>query len=95
MSDMEDDPVGKVIFLVVWTGLAAGFFVLGIYFMRNTTKVAEFFRGAGSQMLGRRIANRVYRESGVKAAAIGYLILGPVFVVIGIIGIVRTIMDAI
>ena len=89
-----DDPVGKVIFLVVWTLLAACFFVLGIYSIRNPTRVAKYFRGLGSQMFGPGVANRVYRESGVKAAAISYLIIGPVFVVIGIVMIVRTIMDA-
>ena len=89
-----DDPVGKVIFLVVWTLLAAGFFVLGIYSIRNPARVANYFRGLGSQLFGPAVANRVYRESGVIAGAIGFLIIGPVFVVIGIVEIVSTILDA-
>jgi hypothetical protein len=89
---MQQSPVEPLIFMIVWTLLSGGFLAFGVVGLRNLDTVTRFFHALGSGTYGRRFADRVYTRSGIRVALIGFLVIGPVFVVIGIVMIVRILL---
>jgi hypothetical protein len=89
---MTQSPVEALIFMIVWTLLSGGFAAFGIYGLRHVDKVTRVFHTLGSGMYGRRLADRVYTPRGIRIALIGFLVIGPVFVVIGVVMIIRILL---
>ncbi|WP_448004723.1 hypothetical protein [Agromyces bauzanensis] len=75
-------------FLVMFVlgGIAAT--VFGAYASRWPEEPTRVVKGLGTSMFGAKVADRIYTKEGVRAGAIGFLILGPLFTVVGLIIIV-------
>ncbi len=75
-----DKVVGLVIFVVV----SSGFFALGIHILRHLDAATEFFETRGASLYGRRGASRIYKPDNIRIAALGFVVMGPVFVIVGL-----------
>jgi hypothetical protein len=75
--------------------MCTGFFLLGLYTIRNPEATAGFFRGAGSQMFGRKVADRVYSSGTVLWAAWPFVILTPFGAALAIYQIVHAIVTGV
>jgi hypothetical protein len=74
--------------IIVGTVMSIGFTLLGIYGLRHPDRLADFFRRRGTEIYGKKIADRVYTTSNQRWALIPFVIIGPIFVVIGVVNIV-------
>lgn len=70
-------------FLVMFVlgGIAATLF--GVYAVRWPEGPTSSFKRLGTSMFGARAADRIYTEAGIRAGGIAFLILGPLFTVLG------------
>lgn len=75
---------GNVAFLCIWTALAAGFFIAGAFTYRHAEASAAVFKRFAASLYGQRIADRMYTPTHMKLSAVFFMIIGPIFVVIGI-----------
>jgi hypothetical protein len=80
--------IGEVMFFLIYITMSIGFTAFGIYGLRNPQAVTDFFHGAGSRLFGRRFADQVYTQANLRWATIPFVIVGPVFVVLGVAGLV-------
>lgn len=78
--------------LIVWTLAAAGCTALGVYGLRHPDRLADFFRSRGTNLFGKKVADRVYTTSNQRWALVPFAIVGPLFVVAGVVGIVSRIV---
>ncbi|NYG98468.1 hypothetical protein FJ656_28355 [Schumannella luteola] len=85
-------PPDVLVFVIVWTLLSAGITAVSIYGLRNVDKMARFFHAAGAAMYGSRIADRFYSRRSTLVGLACNAAIGPVFVVIGIVMIVRNLL---
>jgi len=81
--------VPDFISLTIWMLLGVGFAIFGVYMLRHTEAVTAYFRHRGSQLFGDGAANRIYTTRGAKIAATGFVIAGPLFVVVGVVTLIR------
>jgi hypothetical protein len=56
----------------------------GILFLRWPNAVASFFHSAGKSIFGQRLADRIYSARGAIAAAIGWIAIGSLLIIISI-----------
>ncbi|MFD1713508.1 hypothetical protein ACFSBZ_03390 [Amnibacterium flavum] len=80
--------MNDIVFLAVWTLMAVGFTILGAFFLRHLDAVTDRFRRLGTGMFGDGIADRMYRRGNLRLGAIAFVIVGPIFVVIGIVSLI-------
>lgn len=74
--------------IIVLTVMAFAFTLLGIYGLRDPDRLADFLRRRGTEVWGKQIADRVYTTRNQRWALVGFVIVGPPFVVIGVANIV-------
>jgi hypothetical protein len=79
------NPVAAAIFQVC---LAVGFTALGVAILVMPARWAEEFRKLGEVTFGRRVSNTVYTPGNLKWGAVGFVIIGPIIAVSGIVRLV-------
>jgi hypothetical protein len=79
------DPRVDLVAACVFTLMSAGFFYFGVRILTKPDPIVRFYRSLGSRLIGEKRAARVYNEGNLKVAAIGFVILGPIFIVVGIV----------
>ncbi|MGW9184771.1 hypothetical protein [Agromyces sp. NPDC055661] len=84
----NDNPMEQLIPKVMFVAFGGGFFALGLYFLQNLDTTTAFLRRLGATIWGERIARFSYRREGLRFAAISFVILGPLVVVLGVVSIV-------
>ena len=78
---MDDAPIAA---LVVWTLGCLGFTLLGVFGLRHPERLASWFRRQGTDVFGKKLADRVYTARNQAWALIPFVIMGPIGVVIGV-----------
>ncbi len=64
-------------FFSVFLLMCTGFFLVGFYTIRKPESTAKFFNGFGSQMYGKKIADRLYSSKNVLWAGWPFVIFTP------------------
>lgn len=77
---MDDAPL---IAIVIWTLMAAGFTLLGIYGLRHPDRLADFFTRPGRELFGKAVAEHVYTKENQRWALVSFVIIGPICVIVG------------
>ena len=75
-----DKIVGLVIFVIV----SSGFFALGLYILRHLDAATEFFEARGASLYGRRAARGTYKRANIRIGALGFTVMGLIFVIVGL-----------
>ena len=83
--------MGKVVGLVVFTVVSAGFVGLGVLMLRHLDSATSWLQEMGRATFG-RLAGPFYQRRGVRIAAVGCVVVGSMFVVIGLAQLVGTLL---
>ena len=79
------NPIAAAVFQVC---LAIGFTALGIAILAMPARWTEEFRKLGEVTFGRRVSNTVYTSGNLKWGAAGFVIIGPIIAVNGVVRLV-------
>ena len=85
---------GTIAFFSVWFVANIVFFFIGFYTIRNSKKTADFFNKLGSGMYGKKVADRVYTPNNLLWGAWGFVIMAPIFIGVGVWGMVSSLAHA-
>ncbi len=78
------DPRVDLVAACVFTVMSVGFAYFGFRILKNPEPIARLFSSVGSRAFGSRTARRVYTASNLRVAGVGFVILGPLFFVLGV-----------
>lgn len=78
-----DDPAAKLVVTVVFLAMSLAFLAFAIYTVANPSRVAEYF--------AQRHKGRAQTPSQVRVVGIVFLVVAPLFVFVGMTGLVQAI----
>ncbi|MDO9589677.1 MAG: hypothetical protein Q7J04_00865 [Microcella sp.] len=79
----------EVVFLVLYIAMSCVFTLFGIIGLRYPDQTSSFFQSFGTRLYGSKTAERIYTPKNLRWATVPFVIVGPIFAVIGVFGLVR------